>query len=519
MSDLGRTTDPSRAEVIGFAAMVFGMFMAILDIQIVSASLAEVQAGLAASPDEGSWIQTSYLIAEIVMIPLSGYLSRALSTRVLFTVSAAGFTLFSAACAMSTSLGSMIIFRALQGFVGGAMIPTVFATAFLLFPGSKRITVSVLISLTATMAPTIGPTLGGYLTESLSWHWLFLINVPIGLLIAIMVWTTLDIDQADHGLLRRFDWLGLAFMATCLGSIEYVMEEGPRWDWMDDETIFGLAILAAIGAVLFIWRALTSPNPIVELRAFGNRNFAMGCGFSFIIGTGLYGLTYLLPLFLSRVRGFNSLDIGETLFLTGACMFAAAPVAGRVAKVLDMRIMLAIGFTIFATACWMLANLTNQSGFAEMAPALALRGVGLIFMFMPVNQITFGTLSPAMLKNASGLYNLMRNLGGAIGLAAINTLVVDRGAAHRLHLAEQVTWARSAVQPWLDTVAARVTAVRPDLPSDLVALRRLYALVQREALVLAYNDVLVAMALLFIVTAPFAIMVARPRPAGPSGGH
>ena len=166
---------------VGFMAMVFGMFMAILDIQIVSASISEIQAGLSASPDEAAWVQTSYLIAEIVMIPLSGWLSRLLSTRILFTLSCAGFTVFSLACAMSASLGSMIVFRAAQGFIGGAMIPTVFATTFLLFPPSKRAQMSVVIGLTATLAPTIGPTLGGWLTQELSWHWLFLINIPFGL--------------------------------------------------------------------------------------------------------------------------------------------------------------------------------------------------------------------------------------------------------------------------------------------------------------------------------------------------
>ena len=218
-------------------AMVLGMFMAILDIQIVCASISDIQAGLAASPDEASWVQTSYLIAEIVMIPLSGWLSRLLSTRVLFVASALGFTLFSLACAGASSLGEMVVFRAAQGFIGGAMIPTVFATTFLLFPGEKRTQMSVLIGLTATMAPTIGPTLGGWLTEQYSWHWLFLINVPVGLVVAGAVWTCLDIDKPDWSLRRSFDLLGLLLMALFLGALEYVLEEGDRWDWFQDETI------------------------------------------------------------------------------------------------------------------------------------------------------------------------------------------------------------------------------------------------------------------------------------------
>src|SRR5262249_38392033 len=220
----------------GFMAMVLGMFMAILDIQIVSASISDIQTGLAASHDEASWVQTSYLIAEIVMIPLSGWLSRLLSTRILFVISALGFTVFSALCAYADNLGSMIVFRAAQGFIGGAMIPTVFATTFLLFSDQKRTQMSVLIGLTATMAPTIGPTLGGWLTEQFSWHWLFLINVPVGLLVSAVVWRCPDVDRPNWSLRHNFDMIGLALMALFLGTLEYVLEEGNRWDWFQDET-------------------------------------------------------------------------------------------------------------------------------------------------------------------------------------------------------------------------------------------------------------------------------------------
>ena len=236
-------------QLVAFLAMVFGMFMAILDIQIVSASLAEIQAGLSASADEIAWVQTSYLIAEVVMIPLSGFLSRLLSTRILFTISAAGFTLASMLCATATSIEQMILYRALQGFIGGGMIPSVFAVAFTLFPASKRGVVSPLIALVATLAPTIGPTVGGYLSNTFSWHWLFLINVGPGILVSIAVFFLVDFDRPDYGLLKRFDFLGLAAMAVFLGSLEYVLEEGPRYDWFDDATIFTLAITAALGAM------------------------------------------------------------------------------------------------------------------------------------------------------------------------------------------------------------------------------------------------------------------------------
>ncbi|EFH11757.1 DHA2 family efflux MFS transporter permease subunit [Pseudoroseomonas cervicalis] len=518
------TTGPSAAPVgriqpramVGFMAMVFGMFMAILDIQIVSASISEIQAGLAASPDEASWVQTSYLIAEIVMIPLSGFLSRLLSTRVLFTVSALGFTVFSLACAMASSLGLMVVFRAAQGFIGGAMIPTVFAASFLLFPGAKRANAMVLIGLTATLAPTIGPTLGGWLTQSFSWHWLFLINVPIGALIALVVWNTVDIDQADPRLLARFDWWGLLFMALFLGSLEYVMEEGPRWDWLQDETVALFAAVCAIAGALFFWRALSRDEPIVDLRAFLDRNFAIGCVLSFTMGVGLYGSVYLIPLFLGRVRGYNSMQIGEVMFITGACMFVAAPIVGRLLARFDPRLPLTLGLLLFFLALYLTAGLTSQHGFAEMAFPLGLRGVAMMMCMAPINQMALGTIPPAGLKGASGLYNLMRNLGGAVGLAIINTLVTDRSYLHRLHLAEAVNWARPAVEAYRDTLSGALSG-RLGGAADVAALGKIQALVNQQALVLAYNDTLLVMAGAFLASLPLVLLLRRPRPGGGGG--
>ena len=290
---------------IGFAMMVFGMFMAILDIQIVSSSMAEIQAGLSASSDEINWVQTAYLIAEVIMIPFSGFLNRMLSTRVLFSVSALGFTISSALCATATSINQMIIYRAFQGFIGGGMIPTVFATAFTIFSRQKRKIVTPIIGLVVTLAPTIGPTVGGYLSSSFSWHWLFLINVPIGIVVTIISWLTINFDEGDIKLLQKLDWLGLASMALFLGSLEYVLEEGPQHDWLSDQTILIMTICMVVGAILFFYRAFTRNEPIVDLYAFSNLNFALGTFFSFSLGIGLYGLTFMYPLYLGRVLHYN----------------------------------------------------------------------------------------------------------------------------------------------------------------------------------------------------------------------
>ncbi len=334
--------DPRR--MIAFMAMCFGMFMALLDIQIVSASLSEIQAGLAASGDEIPWVQTAYLIAEVVAIPLSGFLSRALGTRTLFAASCAGFTFASFMCGFSSSIGTMIVWRAIQGFIGGGMVPTVFASAYTVFPKSRQAVVTPMIGLIATLAPTIGPTVGGYLTEAMSWHWLFFINVIPGIGVTLAALTLIDFDKPDYSLLDHFDWWGLFAMAGFLGALEYVLEEGPRNYWLQDETIAYATLLSVFSAAMFFYRAFTARVPIVDLRAFANRNFAIGSMFSFVLGIGLYGLTYLYPVYLAQVRGYNSLMIGETMFVSGLAMFATAPVVGRLSAKYDPRFLLIGGF-------------------------------------------------------------------------------------------------------------------------------------------------------------------------------
>src|SRR5579863_8186455 len=266
--------DPIR--VVAFLAMCFGMFMAILDIQVVSASLAEIQAGLAASSDEITWVQTAYLMAEVVAIPLSGFLSRALGTRLMFAGAAAGFTIASLMCGLTSSMSEMIVWRALQGFIGGGMVPTVFSSAYTIFPRSRMPVVVPMIGLIATLAPTVGPTIGGYLTDALSWHWLFFINIVPGIVVTIAAITLIDFDKPDFALFKAFDWVGLISMASFLGALEYVLEDGPRYDWFDDSTIALMAVVSAVSALVFLARVLSAKNPIVDLRAFLNRNFALG---------------------------------------------------------------------------------------------------------------------------------------------------------------------------------------------------------------------------------------------------
>jgi MFS transporter, DHA2 family, multidrug resistance protein len=506
--------DPAR--LFAFMAMCFGMFMAFLDIQVVSASLAQIQAGLAASSDEITWVQTSYLMAEVVAIPLSGFLSRALGTQVMFASAAAGFTVASLMCGLSSSMNEMIVWRALQGFIGGGMVPTVFASAYTIFPRSRMPVVVPLIGLIATLAPTVGPTVGGYLTDALSWHWLFFINIVPGILVTIAALALIDFDKPDYALFKSFDWTGLISMALFLGALEYVLEDGPRYDWFDDSTITLVAVVSALSAVIFLARVLTAKNPIVDLQAFLNRNFALGSIFSFVLGIGLYGLTYLYPVYLGEIRGYDSLMIGETMFVSGAVMFASAPLVGKLMTKMDPRLMLAAGFVIFAASNWEASYITKDWDFWELMVPQLLRGFGMMLAIVPITNVALGTLSPDRLKNASGLFNLTRNLGGAVGLAALNTLLNNRTDLHLARLHESITWSRLPAIEALNGFASRMSGS----DARAMALKQMFQLVHQEGVVMAFADVFLLLCLLYVAFAGMIVLMRRPDPvAAGAGGH
>ncbi len=507
-------TDTRR--LVAFIAMVFGMFMAILDIQIVSASLSEIQAGLSASSDEVAWVQTSYLIAEVIMIPLSGILSRAFSTRYLFAFSCAGFTVMSFMCSTASDINTMIVYRALQGFIGGAMIPTVFATAFTIFPREKQPVIGPMIGLVATLAPTIGPTVGGYLTDLFSWHWLFLINVVPGIVVTLSTYVLVDFDKPDLSLLERFDWFGLLGMAAFLGGMEYVLEEGPQKNWFDENIIVVCAVVAVLGALLFFWRAFTARQPIVDLSAFQNKNFAFGSLFSFVMGVGLYGLTYVYPIFLAQVRGYSSLQIGETMFVSGVCMFVAAPIVGRLVNKVDPRLLIGLGFAGFAAGTWLASNITKDWDFWELLVPQMLRGFSLMTAMVPINNVALGTLPPARIKNASGLYNLTRNLGGAVGLACINTLINTRWDLHMARLHESVAWGHAQAEATLDMLTQAYASMGSD--AALSATKQLARMVRGQALVMSLADVFLALTALFVALVLVTPLIARPGRTGGGGG-
>jgi DHA2 family multidrug resistance protein len=498
--------------------MVFGMFMSILDIQIVSASLAEIQAGLSASSDEVAWVQTSYLIAEVIMIPLSGTLARIVSTRVLFAASAAGFTAASALAATATNIDQMIVYRALQGFIGGGMIPSVFAAAFTIFPPSKRAVVSPIIGLVATLAPTIGPTVGGYLSHAFSWHWLFLVNVIPGILVTIATWFLIDFDKPEYSLMKKFDWAGLAAMAVFLGSLEYFLEEGNSKGWFDDQTITICAVVATLGGIVFFYRVFTYHFPIVDMRAFVNKNFSFGSLFSFVMGIGLYGLTYLYPVYLGRIRGYDSLMIGETMFVSGLAMFFTAPVAGFLSNKLDPRVMMAIGFGGFASGTWIMSHLNADWDFWELLIPQILRGCSLMLAMVPINNVALGTLPLDRIRSASGLFNLTRNLGGAVGLAAINTILTHQTDVHYQRLAEHVNFSNPAAMDMMNNLTAKYDGAGMD--GSQVAIKKMVGMVTQQAYLLSFMDLFMILTLLFGALVFLTMMLSKPKapPKGAGGG-
>ncbi len=502
---------PMATKVFAFASMCIGFFIALLDIQIVAASLADIGGGLSAGTDEVAWVQTSYLIAEIVVIPLSGWLSRVMSTRWLFCASAVGFTATSLLCGWAWNIESMIAFRALQGFLGGSMIPTVFTTAFIYFNNQQRVIAAATIGCISSLAPTLGPTVGGWITDNWSWHWLFFINLAPGVFVSIVVPLLVRVDRPNLALLRGADYPGMALMAVFLGCLEYTLEEGPRWDWFGDDTIRATAWISGIAGVAFVWRSLSYGQPVVDLRALTSRNFALGCFFSFVTGIGVFATIYLTPLFLARVRGFSALQIGEAVFTTGLFQVCAIPFYTLLARRIDLRWLMMFGLACFAVSMWNFTPITHDWGWRELLLPQAFRGFSQQFAVAPTVTLTLGGLAPERLKLASGLFNLMRNLGGAIGIAVCGTILNDRTNLHFLRLAEHLNSANPTMLQWLGRVTANETAARGGdvLHGHAAALRVLASLTLREAQTQTYADAFFVIALCFVAATAMVPLMRR----------
>ncbi len=509
-------------KLIIFGLMAFGQFMALLDIQIVAGSLNSIQAGLSAGPDEIAWVQTAYLMAEIVMIPLAAFLSQALSTRWLFTASAALFTVASLMCGLAWDINSMIAFRAIQGFVGGAMVPTVFATGFVLFEGPKRAMIPAILGMVSTLAPTLGPSVGGWITDVADWRWLFFINIGPGLLVSLALPFLGRVDDANPAMLKRIDWLHVASLAVFLGALQYVLEEGPRHEWFNDIGVQTAAWLSLVGGVVFFERTFFSTMPVLKLTPFKRPTFTMACVLNVVIGFGLYAATYLTPVYLGRVRGYSSLQIGVTVFVTGCAMFVTAPIAARASTRIDGRYVIAVGFTLFAAGLWMFSGVTSDWGFAQLFWPQVVRGLAILLCIVPAVGMAMNGNAPEDLRYASGLFNLMRNLGGAIGIALVNTWLIDFSRAHAATLSAGLGRAPDHARAVIQGLARYAGGWTPDAGRALgMAKAEFGQIVARQAATLAFADTYRLMAWLFIaalVIVPFC----KPAPGAitpPSGEH
>ncbi len=482
------------ATIGGFAAMCVGMFMAILDIQIVATSLPTMQAALGLRPDEMSWAQTSYLIAEVIAIALTGLLTRALSMRGLFCASLALFTIASIGCAASTGLGTLITWRIVQGFAGGTLIPAVFAAVFLLFPVRRQGVATTIAGVLAVLAPTIGPIVGGWITDTLSWRWLFLINVGPGIVAGTLGALLLPRERADLGLLRKLDLAALGWIAISLASLVIGLKQAPLSGWFSG-TVLGLLGLSIASATAFVRRTLRMDRGLVDLRLFADPRFLVGCMLSFILGMGLFGSVYLMPVFLAFVRHHEAFEIGKIMLVTGVAQLVTAPLAVFLERRSAAWLLSAGGFACFSGGLFLGAFHTSETDFAAMFWPQLVRGGAIMFCLLPPTRIALGHLARTAIADASALFNLMRNLGGAIGLALIDTVLYGRSPVHAERLAQRLL-AGDETAATLIGLPLKLFRDRIGQPINAAATEFVRPMIERTALITAVNEAWAMLALL-----------------------
>jgi len=495
MTSVPMSAERPAACAAGFAMMCLGMFMAILDVQVVATSIPTIAHALQTPGDRISWIQTAYLIAEVIAIPLTGRLTRLLTMRWLFVGAIAVFTLSSAGCATSQNFQVLILWRVVQGFSAGTLIPAVFAAVFRLFPERRQALATTVAGVLAVLAPTIGPLVGGWITETYSWRWLFLINLAPGVLAASAAAVLLPRDPPHLEDAHTLDTASLSLMAAALTALELCLTSAPKRGWLSVPVLVLVGVTLTAGA-WFIVRTLRAGHPVVDLRAFRRRDFSAACVLSFTLGLGLFGSVYLMPVFLGAVRGYGALATGKVMLVTGLAQLATAPLAVALERRVGPRALSVFGFALFALGLAMSAGETVQTGFYQMFWPQILRGVAIMFCLLPPTRMALGNLTDDALADASGLFNLMRNLGGAIGLALIDTVLYGRGPHHAQVIAARLragdTTTATAVGIPLDLFAARGTG-----PIDPATQAILQPMIERLAFARAANE---AWALLGLLT-------------------
>jgi DHA2 family multidrug resistance protein len=483
---------------IGFTAMCVAMAMAVLDIQIVASSFTNIQTYFHVSADQLSWIQTSYLMAEVIAIPLTGWLTRAASLRWMFAAATLGFTLASLACALCETLPLLIAVRVVQGFCGGMLIPGVFTSVFSMMPERHRVPATALAGTLAVLAPTIGPAIGGYLTEHYSWHAIFLINLVPGAIVTALVVGFVRVGSADNSEFRRIDYRAIGLAAVFLATLELVLKEAPKHDWQG-VFVYATISICTVTGIAAIWRSLTHAHPFVDLSRFRESTFTLGCLLSFVLGLGLYGSVYLLAIFLGLIRDHSPLEIGKIMIVSGAAQLMTAPVAAWLETRTNPRLLTAVGYGLFAAG--LLANGFESvtTDFDGLFWPQVLRGASVMLCILPATRLALDTLMPQEVADGSALFNLMRNLGGAIGIALVDTILVKRTPTHVTELANRLQAG--------DPDAARIVGLPTQFfhghnmgPVDETMRAFAEPLVKKAALVQSFNEAWLLIGALFALS-------------------
>nr|WP_181017635.1 DHA2 family efflux MFS transporter permease subunit [Massilia arenosa] len=474
---------------IAVAAGMLGAFMAVLDIQITNASLRDILGTLSATQEEGSWISTAYLCAEIVVIPLTALFVRTFGMRFYMVGTTALFLLFSTLCGFAWNLQSMIIFRMMQGFTGGALIPMAMTLVMAKLPPAKRATGLAIFGLTATLAPSMGPTLGGYLSELYGWPSIFYINwAPGVLLIAGIMWG-LDKDKVNLKELLHADWIGIAFMAVGLASLTIMLEEGNSKDWFESDFIRTFAALALLGILGWVVTSVAEEHPFVNLRLYGQRNFLVATVLSAVIGMGLYGSSFLLPLFLGQIAGYSPMQIGEVIMWAGLPQLFVMPFAARLSTKIDNRILCCFGLFMFGWSCILNSHMDASTGYDQLLWTQVIRSIGQPFVMLTLSNFAMQGIAPKDMPSASSLFNMTRNLGGSIGIALLATQLTNREHFHSAMLGESVSMLSGTTQERIDALTASFMSKGFDpVTAGNKAIAAVDMIVRRESYVMAYND-------------------------------
>lgn len=510
---------PLKTWIALMGAMV-GAFMAVLDIQITNSSLKEIGAALDATTEEGSWISTAYLVAEVVVIPLTGWLSQVFSVRWYLLVNTVLFICFSVGCAWSVNLPMMILFRALQGFTGGVLIPMAFTIVLTTLPPAKQPIGMALFSITATFAPSIGPTLGGWLTDNLGWQYNFYLNIIPGIAMLSAIAYAIPPRPLQLHLLKQGDWWGIISMAVGLGSLEVVLEEGNRKDWFGSEEITRLAVIAGIFLFAFLWIELTRRKPFINLRLIVRRNFGIGSVAGLALGLGLYGSVYILPLYLGQIKDYTAMQIGEVIMWSGVPQLFIIPLVPKLMQRFDARFLAAVGFSLFAVSCFMNSNMTHDTGIEELRWSQLVRALGQPLIIVPLTSIATGGIEKEQAGSASGLFNMMRNLGGSIGIAILSTVLTRREQFHSNRIGESVSLYSPQTQQRIDQLTQFFMSNGADLATAHdQAVKAIDNTVRREAYVMAYNDGFYFVGIALLVSGLALLFTKKVKAGGGAAAH